>query len=127
MDELLVDSHVVVWMLADSPRLGTNARRAIVEAGAVWVSVVTPWELAAKRALGRLDMPDDLLHQLNGRGLRWLAVEPEDGMRAGALPRHHGDPFDRMLIAQATRAGVAVLTADDTFGAYDVTVIDASR
>ena len=68
MSRLLLDSHVVVWMLADSPRLGPSARAAIVAAEQVCVSVVSPWELAIKRALGRLDMPDDLVDLLDQRG-----------------------------------------------------------
>ena len=127
MSRLLLDSHVVVWMLADSPRLGPSARAAIVAAEQVCVSVVSPWELAIKRALGRLDMPDDLVDLLDQRGATWLAIEPADGLAAAALPRLHGDPFDRMLVAQAIRASLTIMTADPAIGAYAAPVVDASN
>lgn len=122
---LLLDSHVVVWWLADDPRLRATTRAAIADAGDVIVSVVTPWELGIKVALGKLDMPDDLLDQVRSNGFDLLPISDTHAVAAAALPLLHRDPFDRMLIAQATIERLTLVTADAVFGAYDVATMPA--
>ncbi len=118
---LLLDTHVLLWWLFGDPRLTPAMRQAIVDpASAVAVSAVTAWEIAIKAALGKLAVPDRLTQQLHEEGFDELPVTVEDGLAAGTLPRHHGDPFDRMLIAQATRRRLVVVTADRRFADYDV-------
>ena len=118
---LLLDTHVLLWWLFGDPRLTPTMREAIVDPdSAIAVSAVTAWEIAIKAALGKLAVPDRLTQQLREEGFDELPVTVEDGLAAGALPRHHGDPFDRMLIAQAARRRLVVVTADRRFADYDV-------
>ena len=118
---LLLDTHVLLWWLFGDPRLTPAMREAIVDpASTVLVSAVTAWEMAIKAAAGKLAVPDRLVQQLQHEGFDALPVTVEDGLAAGALPRHHSDPFDRMLIAQAARRRLVVVTADRRFAEYDV-------
>ena len=118
---LLLDTHVLLWWLADDPRLTRAMREAIADPStAVVVSAASAWEAAIKTAAGKLTMPSGLREELAGHGFTELPVTLEDGLAAGALPRHHSDPFDRMLIAQATRRRFVVVTADRRFADYDV-------
>lgn len=124
---LLLDSHVLLWWLFDDHRLGVRAREVIADGTTdVAVSAVSTWEITIKQALGRLSAPDDLAEQVVAAGFTPWSITLQDGMDAGRLPRHHGDPFDRMLIAQARSRGFAVVTSDRAFAAYDVPVLPAS-
>ncbi|SFK71614.1 type II toxin-antitoxin system VapC family toxin [Geodermatophilus ruber] len=118
---LLLDTHVLLWWLTDDQRLTPAMRAAISDRGAsVAVSAVSAWEMAIKAALGKLSVPDGLVDELGRQGFDELPVTVEDGLAAGALPRHHEDPFDRMLIAQAVRRRLVLVTADRRFADYDV-------
>jgi PIN domain nuclease of toxin-antitoxin system len=118
---LLLDTHVLLWWLADDPRLTPAMRAAIADPSTpVVVSAASAWEAAIKAAAGKLKVPDGLRQELERQGFEELPVTVEDGVAAGALPRHHGDPFDRMLIAQAARRRFVVVTADRRFADYDV-------
>jgi PIN domain nuclease of toxin-antitoxin system len=110
---LLLDSQVVLWVLDDSPRLGPAARNAITLAEGVYVSAATVWELTIKTMLGKLSVPPGLSSLLVEQGFvpLSLTVEHAEGIRDfPELLRH--DPFDRLLVAQAERAGLRLLTAD---------------
>lgn len=118
---LLLDTHVLLWWLADDPRLTPAMRGAIADPStSVMVSAVSAWEMAIKAAAGKLTVPDGLPQELERHGFDELPVTVEDGLAAGALPRHHSDPFDRMLIAQAARRRFTLVTADRRFAEYDV-------
>jgi PIN domain nuclease of toxin-antitoxin system len=118
---LLLDTHVLLWWLFGDPRLTPTMREAIADpTSTVVVSAVTAWEMSIKAAVGKLAVPDRLIHQLDQEGFEALPVTVEDGLAAGALPRHHSDPFDRMLIAQAARRRFVLVTADRRFADYDV-------
>jgi PIN domain nuclease of toxin-antitoxin system len=123
---LLLDAHVVVWWLDDDPELAKPARSAISDpANAVVVSAATVWELAIKRALGKLELRADLLRALEEAGFSGAPVTAVDAWTAALLPPHHRDPFDRMLVAQATRLGAVIVSRDRTIPAYDVDVLMA--
>ncbi|MGY1710242.1 type II toxin-antitoxin system VapC family toxin [Geodermatophilus sp. SYSU D00758] len=118
---LLLDTHVLLWWLADDPRLSPAMREAIAEPStAVMVSAASAWEVAIKAAIGKLSVPAGLQQELERHGFDELPVTVEDGLAAGALPRHHDDPFDRMLIAQAVRRRLVLVTADRRLADYDV-------
>ncbi|CCG03515.1 type II toxin-antitoxin system VapC family toxin [Blastococcus saxobsidens] len=118
---LLLDTHVLLWWMFDDDRLTSAMREAISDpATSVAVSAVSAWELAIKAALGKLAIPDDLTEEIQRQGFAAIPVTVEDGVAAGALPRHHANPFDRMLIAQALRRGLVLVTADRRFADYDV-------
>jgi PIN domain nuclease of toxin-antitoxin system len=120
---LLLDTHVLLWWLADSRRLSKRARTVIEDSEIVWVSAVSAWEIETKRARGLLEAPDDLETTLRAHDLKSLALTMAHAVAAGRLPHHHRDPFDRMLIAQAAIESLALLTADKQQAAYDVQVI----
>ncbi|MDQ2706345.1 MAG: type II toxin-antitoxin system VapC family toxin [Actinomycetota bacterium] len=110
---LLLDSHVAVWALDDSPRLGPVARRAIIGATGVYVSAASIWELTIKSALGKIDIPAGLSAVLVSAGYLPLNVTAEHAESIFDHPemiKH--DPFDRLLVSQAHRAGLRLLTAD---------------
>lgn len=126
---LLLDSQVLLWMLDDNPRLGPQARKAITSAQGVHVSAATVWELTIKSMLGKLTVPADLSTRLTGQGLELLSVTAEHAEAIRGFPelsRH--DPFDRLIVAQAARAGLRLLTADHVL--LDLRrdfILDASR
>ena len=118
---LLLDTHVLLWWLTDADRLPERMRTAVADAAnEVFVSAASAWELSIKAALGKVTIPDGLREELEQQGFKELAVTLEDGLAAGALPRHHDDPFDRMLIAQAARRDLLLLTVDRRFADYAV-------
>ena len=118
---LLLDTHVLLWWLADDRRLGADHRALIADASnTVLVSAMTVAEIAIKASLGKLDAPDDLLPTLQAGGFDELSFDSRHAEVLRTLPWHHRDPFDRMLIAQAISEQLTVLTADPHFAAYGV-------
>ena len=122
---LLLDSHVALWWLADAAELGPRTRATVADADSVYFSSVTPWELGIKRALGKLDLPDGMIDALVDSGFDPLAISAAHGEAAAALPAHHRDPFDRMLIAQAQHETLIIVSADRSFDDYEVERLDA--
>lgn len=122
---LLLDTHVLLWWLADDPRLPSRVRGRVEGAAQVLVSAMTVWEIEIKRALGRLDAPDDLVELLPSQGMGLLPLTAVHAVAAARLPRHHEDPFDRALVACAQVDGLRLVTADATVLAYDVAALDA--
>jgi PIN domain nuclease of toxin-antitoxin system len=124
---LLVDAHVLIWWLAgDQDNLSDEARSALANpANGVVVSAATLWELAIKRAQGRIEVPGELSHAVTDSGFSSVPVTSADGERAAGLPPHHRDPFDRMLVAQALRLGAVVVARDSATSTYDVEVLTA--
>ncbi|MCV6584229.1 MAG: type II toxin-antitoxin system VapC family toxin [Marinibacterium sp.] len=118
----LLDTHVLLWALADDPRLSAAQARAIGD-GTLYLSSASLWEIGIKRALGKLQVPDGLADVALQSGCRPLPISWAHAERAAALPPHHADPFDRMLIAQAQAEGLVLLSADRKFDAYGVALI----
>jgi PIN domain nuclease of toxin-antitoxin system len=120
----LLDTHVFLWMLAEPGRLSSDAAHAIrTPRHSVFVSAVTAVEIAIKKQLGKLEAPDTLGSELASRGLTELPLSFAHGERMAALPLHHGDPFDRMLIAQAQIEQLTLITHDRKIEPYDVQVL----
>lgn len=115
---LLLDTNVLLWWLADSPRLSRDARKIITSSPVVFVSAATTWEIEIKRALGKLKAPEDLEEELSASHFVPLAITVAHSIAAAKLPRHHDDPFDRMLIAQASLEGLTLVTSDRKLGDY---------
>lgn len=121
---VLVDTHILLWWLSADPSLPPPAEGAIADPDVeVWVSAVTAWEIAIKRAAGRLEAPDDLLGALSANDFDSLPITVGHALAAGALPDHHADPFDRMLIAQARAEGLTLISVDGRFPDYDVDLL----
>jgi len=122
---LLLDTHALLWWLADEG-LTTEARDAIADpANLVAVSAASAWEISIKKALGKLAAPDDLEQQVQTGGFLPLPISIAHGVAAGQLPYHHEDPFDRMLIAQAHIEGLTIVTRDKRFDVYGVALLPA--
>jgi len=127
---VLLDTHAWLWMITGQPRLSTTAR-ALVEdrRNELFLSAVSSWEIAVKHAMGRLDLPAQpealIPEQLRRSGVLGLAIEHAHALRVSALPGHHRDPFDRLLVAQAQVESLAILTADPIFRQYEVEVVEA--
>ena len=124
---LLLDSHVALWWLEGADDLGPESTALIESADEVRFSAVTPWELGIKRALGKLDFPDDLVAALEAAGFEALPITAAHADLAPRLPGHHRDPFDRMLVAQARAEALTLVTADETLRPYDVPLLEARR
>jgi len=126
---LLLDTHILLWWLDDAPSLPAAARAAISDVTSeVFVSVATAWEIAIKQALGKLDFPISRMAEiLVEAGCLSLPVHLDHAVTAAGLPPHHGDPFDRMLVAQAQREGLTIVTVDPMIRRYAVAVLDGTN
>lgn len=128
--KVLVDTHVLLWAIADPDRLKADAR-AVLEDGAneVAMSVVVAWEIAVKQSLGKLELetPAELWlpRELRRAGIDVIDIRLAAALRVRALPWHHRDPFDRLLIAHALDEGYTIATRDPAFAQYGVDVIEA--
>ena len=124
MRRLLLDTHTFLWWLGNDSRLGIEARDIISnKQNFVFVSAATGWEIAIKRALGKLEAPDDLDALVEKEGFEHLPITFYHGEQAETLPSHHKDPFDRILVAQAQAEGLVIVTVDKTISEYGVRVI----
>lgn len=125
---LLLDTHVALWAITDSPKLPRKARSLIEsEKSLVWVSAATIWEITIKHGLGRGDMPvsgQDALRYFRDAGYRLLPIEPEHAAAVEDLPAHHADPFDRILVAQALVEPMRLMTHDAMVARYSDTIIE---
>lgn len=105
------------------PELTEEVKHLLDTEPSVFVSAVTPWEISIKQSLGKLDGPTDLAERVRDSQFTSLPVTAGHGVRAGRLPEHHRDPFDRILIAQAQTEGMTILTRDKWIPSYDVRVM----
>lgn len=122
---LLLDTHVFLWAVENHPHLSPAARSAITDGqNIVFVSAATAWEIAIKRRVGKLTAPeDDYLEELRLHRFTALAIKMGHALAVEALPPHHKDPFDRLLIAQAPIEKLTVVTRNAKMMAYDIPVI----
>ena len=120
----LTDTHALRWWLDGSNRLSATARNVFDnEMDSIVVSTVVPWELAIKTNIGKLRVEPLLgrwAYMLETQGFTELHIDSSHAIRAGLLPLHHKDPFDRMLVAQAQAAGWPIISADPVFDHYGV-------
>lgn len=124
--KVLLDTHTLLWWLAGDETLSTKARQVIASPKTtVYVSAASAWEIAIKKALGKLQAPDDLVAALSANRFQHLHVTIEHAIYAGSLPRHHDDPFDRMLVAQALMERLTIITRDKSMPAYNPALITA--
>lgn len=122
--KLLLDTHAALWFLSGDERLGQSARHHLTDdANRVLLSAAVVWEVAVKRSLGKLVVPEEYLSLLLGAGVQALAVSLDHAAAVEGLPWHHRDPFDRLLVAQAFIEGAALVSRDDALRRYGVTLI----
>lgn len=126
---LLLDTHAALWAVSEPDALSATARQAILGAEEIRLSVVSPWELVIKSALGKLVLHrtvEDICRELEREfGARSLPVTLPHVVEVGRLAPHHGDPFDRLLIAQARIEGLTMVTRDQVFAEYGVALVRA--
>jgi PIN domain nuclease of toxin-antitoxin system len=125
---LLLDTHAFLWLDADPGKLSPVAAKACADLNnKLWLSVASVWEMQIKRALGKLRLQysvrETVLEQQKSNGIQILAVELGHTFELEALPLHHKDPFDRLLIAQAKIQSWAIVSHDSEISKYDVNVI----
>jgi PIN domain nuclease of toxin-antitoxin system len=128
--KLLLDTHVLLWAATSPDQLGAEARGAIEDGSIdVFVSSVTAWEIAIKQSLAKLELarPAELWlpEVIQRSGFQSVAVDQAAALRVRALPWHHRDPFDRLLIAQALEEGFTIVTRDALFSTYGVAMLAA--
>jgi PIN domain nuclease of toxin-antitoxin system len=121
---VLLDTHALIWALEGSDKL-SPAATAVLEDGEneVLVSAASAWEIAIKRALGKLEAPDDLADIVEQAGFTPRPITLEDAQGIATLPPLHRDPFDRMLVAQARIDGVPIVSRDANIARYRIQVI----
>jgi PIN domain nuclease of toxin-antitoxin system len=124
---LLLDTHTFLWFVAGRSDLSRRARRALEDGRAVlFLSAASVWEMAIKISLGRLTLNTTAADYVRGKiesGLQMLPIEWAHAAAVEALPFHHRDPFDRLLVAQAQIEDLTIVSADPAFRKYDVRVI----
>jgi PIN domain nuclease of toxin-antitoxin system len=124
---LLLDTHTFLWLMEDEPRFGRRQRDYFMSADQLAFSIASYWEVCLKSAAGKLTLHREWLSRFEegflANGIRLLAVEKRHCQQLLNLPNLHGDPFDRMLIAQAQVEQLSILTADRQFREYDVQVV----
>ena len=128
----LLDTHVWLWMLGDPDRIRPDLAAELRESRTrLLLSAASSWEIAIKWAVGRLPLPEPPATYVPSRMQRTnvesLAVTHSHALQVATLPRHHGDPFDRLLVAQAQLEGVPLVTVDSALDAYDVETVHAGR
>jgi PIN domain nuclease of toxin-antitoxin system len=121
VSRLLVDTHALLWWLNDAPALSATARDVIADpSNEPLVSTASVWEIAIKRSLGKIEVPDELPARIIDAGFSWLPVGSQHAWAVRDLPRHHRDPFDRLLVTQALVEEIPIVTQDGRFAAYGV-------
>jgi len=121
---LLIDTHVLLWWLDDHPSLSEKARAVIADGNnMVFLSAAVIWEIRIKQALGKLKIPANFRQVLDKQPLETLAITAEHAHAVKDLPTHNRDPFDRMLIAQATVEGFTIVSGDTNIAKYKIPII----
>ncbi len=124
---ILLDTHVALWAIVDSPKIKMTARKIIESRkNSIWISAATLWEIAIKHALNREHMPlssEQALRYFRRAGYHILPIEPEHVLAVEDLPNHHNDPFDRLLVAQALAEPMRLMTRDRVVAKYSDTII----
>jgi len=125
--KLLLDTHIFVWWDRQLRRVPADLRAAIEDsANQVFVSAASVWEIGIKRATGKMQFAGQIVEVVERLAFELLPVTGVHAEHAGALPRHHNDPFDRMLIAQAYLERMTLATRDRVLRRYDVPIIGIS-
>jgi PIN domain nuclease of toxin-antitoxin system len=120
---LLLDTHVFLWWRGEPSRLTAEARSRVATADIAFVSAASAWEATIKASLGRLELPDTFEAGVVASGFEKLLITFAHAELAAALPAHHRDPFDRMLVAQAQAEGLTLVTHDRLLEPYDVEIL----
>ena len=120
---MLIDTHILLWYLLTPKRLSAAYQSLLRDPEhSIYVSAASVWEASIKQSIEKLHIPSDLNEGIRQVGFFMLEITAADAWRAGQLPYHHRDPFDRMLIAQALNRNWQVVTDDKAFAQYGVAI-----
>ena len=120
----LLDTHVLLWWIMDDIRLPERVRSILKNPEhQIWVSSCSIWEIFIKKNRGKLKVRDDIESFIEAEGFKQLDISLRHAQLAGSLPRHHEDPFDRMLIAQASLEKLKLITGDAHFKPYEAPMV----
>jgi len=125
---ILVDTHVFIWCDQRPSSVAPTLLATLRDPGNdVFVSVASVWEIAIKRASGKLEFATPIIRAVEAVGFELMAITAPHAEHAGGLPRHHGDPFDRLLVAQAMLEGLALATLDPQMRPYGVPLLGLAQ
>ncbi len=121
---ILLDTHVLIWVLENNPKLSKVAREAIIKgSNVVFVSTASIWEISIKKSMGKLTIPDNLHQEIEKHRFTLLDINYDHAQLAGELPNIHKDPFDRMLVAQTQLENLTLITADANIHKYEIKLL----
>src|SRR3990167_149253 len=121
----LLDTHVVLWWLTEPEKIKMKARQIIQDkSNLIFVSSASLWEMAIKKSIGKLTLPQTILEIISAESFKFLPVAPEEGLGVADLPFIHADPFDRLLIIQAKLHDLILITNDLKMMEYPVVTIE---
>jgi PIN domain nuclease of toxin-antitoxin system len=128
MKRFLLDTHIFLWWISDNPKLYEAAGKTIADPNnELYLSAASTWEMVNKSKLGRLSLTETpeafIRKQLYFNNIKSLDITVEHTLAVSALPLIHNDPFDRLLIAQATLEGLVIITDDEWIRKYNITVL----
>ena len=122
----LLDTHVLIWWFVNDPTLSNEARQIIANGtNLIYVSSASAWEIVIKKALGKLKAPNNFEHELLRHKFASLPISISHALMVENLPNYHQDPFDRILVSQATVEKMSLITRDEKVKRYDITVVAA--
>lgn len=122
----LLDTHVILWWLTEPKKIKSKSARIISDKNnRIYLSSASFWEIAIKKGLGRISLPQNLIETLTAEGFEMLPITPEEGLGVADLPHLHSDPFDWLLIIQAKLNDLIIITHDAKIKRYPVITLDA--
>lgn len=122
--QYLLDTHALIWWLANEPSLDPNAKTEIANPNnLIFVSAASTWEISIKKALKKLESPKDIMEQIAKNKFKLLPINFEETLIIETLSPYHQDPFDRILIAQAKLFELTIITRDRKFSLYDISLL----
>lgn len=129
---LLLDTQVWLWMLAEPSRLGSTTSELLTdESNGLLLSAASSWEIAIKYQLGKLALPEPpdryVPDRMRSSGVVGFAIEHAHALAVASLPGHHRDPFDRLLVSQAQMENLPIVSADEQLARYEVDFVDACQ
>ena len=122
----LLDTHVILWWFTEPTKISKPAHQIIMnKSNDIFISSASFWEMAIKKSIGKLTLPQNLLETATAEGFKFLPITPAEGLGVADLPLIHADPFDRLLIIQAKFNDLIVITNDKKIMNYPVVCLSA--
>ena len=124
----LIDTHILIWFLEGNTSLSKRAKNLIIDTdNQIFVSTASLWKMTIKMSIGKLKLSQtlpEIMEQMKSDGISILSIQEEHLLTLLALPFHHNDPFDRLLIAQAQTENLVLITDDNKFNLYNISILN---